>query len=401
MASRSPESTILKKLLFTIALTAAIMMPAASEQADGFYVLCYHAIKEKKDPYSLSPETFRKNIEQLQQNGFTFVTFDDVKNGRIRGLKNVLVTIDDGNESVWDSYFTIMKPAGIKPVLGIYPAVIGKMKYAMTWEQLARLRDEGCYIAAHGYNHMYLSGKYYRENIVQFKKEIYLSKKVLEQKLGISVDTMIYPFGVHSDESLAMLKDAGYKYGFTLDQKRGVVPVADGFHIPRYMMTKPAHKGIIARFIKNTGGGEVLTATVSSDKQVKVIQPPAEKVTIRNYPDRLKKLVINDVIFMPENKIPVTKKQHKKGGTSLKPLTKPVKQGEVREKKIKYFPARENKRMTGGDSKTRDKKHSFLHQVKDFYFTLLQRSSSFITAVKQTAWTKLELVKQKTAELFS
>lgn len=389
-------------LILSFSLTAAIMMPAASEQADGFYVLCYHAIKERKDPYSLSPDTFRKNIEQLQQNGFTFITFDDAKSGRVRGVKNVLVTIDDGHESVWDAYFTIMKPAGIKPVLGIYPAIIGKRKYAMTWEQLKTLRDEGCYIAAHGYNHMYLSSKYYKENIVQFKKEIYLSKKVLEQKLNITVDTMIYPFGVHSNESLTMLKDAGYKYGFTLDQKRAAVPISDGFHIPRYMMTKPAHKGIIARFIKNTGSAEVSAVAVSSsDRQPEIIQPDKERVTIKNYPVMLKKLVINDIIFMPENKTTVTKKQHKKASNTIKPLSKNSKKGDVKDKKIKYFPASKNKKMTGEENKIRDKKQSYLRDMKQFYIDLLQKSSNFIFSLKQTALTKLEQVKQKTAELFS
>lgn len=391
----------MKKLLLSIALAAAILVPAASEQSDGFYVLCYHAIKVKKDPYSLSPDTFKNNIVELQQNGFKFITFNDVKTGNIKGNKNILVTIDDGNESVWDAYYSIMKPAGIKPVLGIYPAVIGKMKYAITWEQLAKLRDEGCYIAAHGYNHMFFSSKYYKENIVQFKKEIYLSKKVLEQKLGVTIDAMVYPFGVHSDESLAMMKDAGYRYGFTLDQKRADIPVADGFHIPRYMMTKPGNKGIIARLIKHADKEGTLVAAVSPDKQVKNSQAVKEKVTIRNYPDRLKKLVINDVVFMPDEKTATIKKHQKNTKTALKPVVKSSKSGETKNKKIKYFPARENKKMTGSESKTPGKKHSFLREVKDFYFTLLQRSSSLITAFKQTAWAKLELVKQKTAELFS
>lgn len=379
-----------------------MLMPAASASTDGFYVLCYHAIKEKKDPYSLSPETFKKNIEQLQQSGFTFITFDDVKNGRIKGNKNILVTIDDGNESVWDAYYRIMKPAGIKPVLGIYPAIIGKRKYVMTWEQVAKLKDEGCYIAAHGYNHMFLSSKYYKEDIVQFKKEIYLSKKVLEQKLGITIDAMVYPFGVHSDESLAMMKDAGYRYGFTLDQKKVRIPIEDGFHIPRYMMTKPAYKGIMAHLIKHADKEETLVASVSSsEKQVKSTQPVKEKVTIRNYPDRLKKLIINDVVFMPDEKPGTIKKQQKHTRTAVKPVVKSTKSGEAKNRKIKYFPARENKKMTGSDSKVQGKKHSFLYEVRDFYFTLLERSSSFVTAFKQTAWAKLEQVKQKTAELFS
>jgi len=32
-----------------------------------------------------------------------------------------------------------MKPMGIKPLLGIYPAIISRMHYAMTWEQVRDL----------------------------------------------------------------------------------------------------------------------------------------------------------------------------------------------------------------------------------------------------------------------
>lgn len=378
-------------------------MPAASASNKGVFVLCYHALKEKKDPYSLSPATFKDEIARLKQNGFTFVSFDDVKNDRITGTKNILVTIDDGNESVYNAYYTIMKPNGIKPVLGIYPAIIGKMNYAMTWDQLKKLRDEGCYIAAHGYNHMYLSSKYYVKDLVQFKKEIHLSKKVLEQKLGITIDTMIYPFGVFSPEAITEMKTAGYKYGFSLVQHLADVPLNDPFNIPRYMLTKPNQKGLIAYFIKS-GAGEGTVASVTAEDKTKagnnVQARERERVTVKNYTHKLKQLVINDIIFMPDAKNTQVKK-HKTSKTTLKSSVKSSKGSDVKNKKVKYFPARENKKMTDRETKPEGKKHSFLQEVKDFYFTLLERSSRLFISFREIAWHKLEQIKQKTSTLFS
>ena len=61
-------------------------------------------------------------------------------NGRITGTKNVLVTIDDGNRSVYEAFQKVFKPNGIRPLLAIYPNIIDKKKYALTWDQLASWR---------------------------------------------------------------------------------------------------------------------------------------------------------------------------------------------------------------------------------------------------------------------
>jgi len=395
----------MKKIITALAIIAAAVIPASPEETKGVYILCYHAIKEKKDPYSLSPATMSEEIKRLKEAGFTFVTFDDVKSGNITGVRNILVTIDDGNESVWDAYRRIMKPNGIKPVLGIYPAIIGRMKYALTWEQLKTLKEEGCYIAAHGYNHMYLSSKYYKENIVQFKKEIYLSKKVLEQRLNMNIDAMIYPFGVFSDEAVMHMKDAGYKYGFSLERHMARIPFTDPFNIPRYMLTKPSQKGTIALIIKKSGESENIASVTGSGKNDKKTIPAPqvkEKVTIKNYPVRLKKLMINDIVFMPESGTDShEKKRETKSKILLKSSVKSKKTDRSKSKNIRYFPAKEHRKMTDRETKKDGEKHSFLLEVKAFYFTLLERSRSIFTAFKEVAWQRLEELRQKTATLFS
>lgn len=269
----------------------------APSYSNGVYILCYHAFLEKKDPYSFTPDQFKDQLNKLKNSGFRFVTFDDVINNKISGNKNILISIDDGNKSVYETYYTIMKPMGIKPLLGIYPAIIGKMKYAMTWEEVKKLSDEGCFIASHGYHHMFLSEKYYNEDQASFKKEIYLSKKVLEQKLNRTIDTMVYPFGVNSPIAISELKNAGYKYGLTIVQGRESLPSKDNFQIRRYLMTKTGQKGVVAHIIKNADAVQTADSTGNSDTiGYSTNSSSSRKLSLVSYPDQIKKFMAANII---------------------------------------------------------------------------------------------------------
>lgn len=247
----------MKKIFRLLIISVLFFTAATPVYSKGVYILCYHAFLEKKDPYSFTSNQFKEQLERLKNNGFKFVAFEDIINDRIEGNKNILVSVDDGNKSAYQAYFGVIKPMGIKPLLAIYPAIINRMNYAMTWEQVKELSDEGCYIASHGYHHMFLSEKYYKSDQTGFKKEIYLSKKILEEKLNKKIETMVYPFGVYSDIAVSELKNAGYKYGMTIEPKMEGLPINNNFQIHRYLMTKPAQKDIIARISKQAENSQI------------------------------------------------------------------------------------------------------------------------------------------------
>ena len=187
-----------------------------------------------------------------------------------------------------------MKPLGIKPVLAIYPAVISRMHYAMTWNQVKELSDDGCYIASHGYYHLFLSEKFYKKSPFDFKKEIYTSKKVLEEKLNRKIETMVYPFGLNCDAAVSESKNAGYKYGMTVVPNVTSLPLDDNFHINRYLMTKPRQKEFITYMIKNSENGAVAETKISPEN-LNTAQAVDEKSSNMNknsvitYPERIKK----------------------------------------------------------------------------------------------------------------
>lgn len=337
----------MKKNAFSIIISLVLFfILAAPSYSKGVYILCYHAFLEKKDPYSFSNDQFRDQLHRLKNSGFTFVSFEDVKNDRLNGNKNILISIDDGNKSVYQAYYSIMKPMGIKPLLGIYPAIIGRMKYAMTWEEVRKLADDGCYIAAHGYHHMFLSEKYYNEDQASFKKEIYLSKKVLEEKLNRKIETMVYPFGVYSPIAISEMKNAGYSYGMTIEPKMASLPFNNNFQINRYLMTKSGHKGIIAHIIKNAGTAQAEASQIAvkngqnSTQDIKQKNSRSGGISITGYPERIRKIVNSNIIAVSAASVPERKKSPK-----FKPFVHPSKSASgSKNKKISLKTEKKNQR---------------------------------------------------------
>ncbi len=240
-------------------LALSVMMgPSAVFAAESSVsVLCYHSFLEKKkmDPFSFTIDELNSQITQLKKEGFRFVSINDVIGGRISGTRNVLVTVDDGNKSVYEAYQKVFRPNGIRPLLGIYPnIIINKKHYALTWEQLAELANGGCDIAAHGYFHLKVNKKLNDKNPAYFKKEIFLVKKVLEEKLNRKITVFVYPFGLRDDLTIKTLREAGYRYAFTINNGRIDIPLGGGdrpYELPRYMVTRTSWKYCFNSVMKN------------------------------------------------------------------------------------------------------------------------------------------------------
>lgn len=204
--------------------------------ANKVYVLVYHTFMGKKIKYDISIEEFKTQLLELKSHGFSFISFDDIKYGKVSGDKNILITIDDGHRTVLDAYYKVLKPLGIKPMLGINTFIIGKKPYVLTWEEIQQLVKEGCSIASHGYFHLFVNDALYTKNYRYFKLEVFESKKVLEERLGVLIDTFVYPFGVVSDIGKQALSQAGYKYAFTIKWGSVTLPLShNNLELPRYM----------------------------------------------------------------------------------------------------------------------------------------------------------------------
>jgi peptidoglycan/xylan/chitin deacetylase (PgdA/CDA1 family) len=226
--------------LILVCSLSLIVLNCAHAADQKVFVLCYHSfLGNKRFAGDVSMQELRVQMDYFKDKGFQFVSFSDILKGTVKGSHNILIVIDDGNESVYRAYHDVFKPRHIKPVLAIYPGIIGKKSYALTWEQLKELSQDECDIASHGFYHLHLNQKLYDKDKSAFMKEINGSKEFLEKKLNVKVVAMAYPNGIQSEITKKMLKEAGYKCAFTIKWGPLLSPLSinkDPYELPRYMI---------------------------------------------------------------------------------------------------------------------------------------------------------------------
>lgn len=211
-------------------------------------VLCYHTFIGKEGVNTdFTPSAFSNQIEVMKGLGYRFVSFDDIAAGNVSGTSNILITIDDGNRTVKKIYDSVLMPSGIKPILFIYPAIIGRVRYALKYKDLTKFESEGAKIAGHGYYHLFINQKLFNSDEASFDKEIFKSRSTLEENLKTNISVFAYPFGSFSEITEETLKKAGFQYAFSLRHGYLEVPLSrnnDPYNLPRYMVTKTSWNSI-------------------------------------------------------------------------------------------------------------------------------------------------------------
>jgi peptidoglycan/xylan/chitin deacetylase (PgdA/CDA1 family) len=112
---------------------------------DAVPVLTYHHISSK-DGY-LSPTAFAEQMAMLHEAGFTSIGADQFKaflrDGAPLPRKPVLITFDDGIESVWTQADPVLKRYGMRAVVFVITSQIGKSVYYLNQEQLRAVAASG------------------------------------------------------------------------------------------------------------------------------------------------------------------------------------------------------------------------------------------------------------------
>jgi len=204
-------------------------------------VLCYHRFEDnKRDPLATSPIDFRSQMKQLKDDGIAVISMKDFLAWR-RGEKSIprkscIITIDDGYISGYNVAWPILKEFGYPFTMFIYTNYVNVGGKSMTWEQLEQMRDAGVDIECHTVSHHDLrhapKGQDYP---TWLHNEIYTSKDILEQKLGIKIVAFAFPYGTHNEQVRKMATEAGFQAQFTVyGQHMGIDAPAD--QIGRYAL---------------------------------------------------------------------------------------------------------------------------------------------------------------------
>jgi peptidoglycan/xylan/chitin deacetylase (PgdA/CDA1 family) len=211
----------------TVPLSPRHLLGVTSDAVQTVPVLCYHRFGNGTSKMIVSPARFEAQLEYLARNGYNVVRLDDLRafmdGDRALPAKSVVITIDDGYESVHRHAFPLLKKYGFPATLFVYSDFIGA-RDALSWAQLEEMARSGLVdLQAHSKTHRNMAERHPAETDEAYRSSIELElrtpRSVLERRLsdaGVRVRHFAYPYGSANDVVLEAMQRAPYELGVTV-----------------------------------------------------------------------------------------------------------------------------------------------------------------------------------------
>lgn len=213
-------------------------------------ILAYHRFGlTVRDSMTVRLATFEWQLRYLHEHHYRVVSLRSVV-AHLRGEGpapppcSVVITADDGHESVFTDMLPMIRKYQVPVTIFVYPSAISNASYAMTWQQLQALRDSDLVdIQSHTYWHpnfatekRRLSPSAYREFATM---QLCKSRNVLRDRLGGTSNLVAWPFGIHDKELSSIARSCGYEAGVTLEAR--LLKSTDHLMaLPRFLVTDTA-----------------------------------------------------------------------------------------------------------------------------------------------------------------
>lgn len=182
-------------------------------------ILTYHNFtKDIGSSYSINIIEFEKQLDYLATHNYSVISLSELLKGLRNGQlppKPVVITIDDGFKSTFTLAYPVLKKYNFPATLFIYTNFIEKNSNSLTWGEIKEMTENNLEIGSHTLSHcnllQYKENENYENYLARIKKEIFLSKEILESKIGGKVKFFAYPYGVYSPTIKNLVIQADYE----------------------------------------------------------------------------------------------------------------------------------------------------------------------------------------------
>jgi len=194
-------------------------------------ILMYHSISDNlfgmSHPYyqiNTLPALFSQQMRWLRNSGYRTMGLEEAWVGLESGKdlsKTVVLTFDDGYRDFYTDALDVLKQCGFTATIFLttdrirkHSACIEGADY-LTWSEVRTLHEEGMHFGSHTVTHADLRSLYPD----QLEYELGRSKEIIEQNLGMPVDSFSYPFAFPEEDKNFMrfledfMKNIGFEYG--------------------------------------------------------------------------------------------------------------------------------------------------------------------------------------------
>lgn len=232
-------------------------------------IIALHGIQP--DPvgrYEVSTSNFEYLLSLLKSNGYKTITFTDLLNYLDYGIslpdKAVIITSDDGYQSVYQYAFPLLKKYGYTMTLFLSTGYIGESetdrrkdefnrknptlptRSMLIWPEVQEMAKYGIEFQSHGVTHTNFLNLDKEDSL----NELLVSKSTIESHIHKPVFIIAWPFSGYDKSDLELLNVAGYRgaaiYGGGVEDLRSI----DLYRINRVRIESPISRTEYAKLLR-------------------------------------------------------------------------------------------------------------------------------------------------------
>lgn len=215
-------------------------------------VLVYHSVHRTQPNTNTKPEMFKDHIEWLTDccEVVPLAEIPERATAASGSRPCVAITFDDGFANNYEHALPVLLDHGVAATFFITTGLVNGDERVtarfsrllgiaqdevrgLSWRQLQEMRAEGMSIGAHTVTHPNL-GELGPDDT---RRELELSKRELEDRLGSTVRSFAYPFGKpkhhFTETTIRQVQELGFSHAVAVHH-RGVLPGDRRFCIPRF-----------------------------------------------------------------------------------------------------------------------------------------------------------------------
>lgn len=222
------------------------MASTATRPAAALPVLMYHHVSPTPGLVTLSPEVFRKQMEQLARGGWHSVGCAELEAflaGRPLPAKSVMITFDDGYLDNFVHAHPVLASLGLHAVMFVVTGWLGdgpvrpghqscpgheecKLRIAsgdadgviVRWSEVEAMQAAGTF-EFHSHTHSHTRWDRQIEDPVArrdaLSEDLHQSRQILKSRLGFDDRHLCWPQGYFQDDYLPVAKEQGFDHLYT------------------------------------------------------------------------------------------------------------------------------------------------------------------------------------------
>lgn len=257
LSNYSPSEIHAKQKELKFAENSALALNYHRVRSDNFFdkLLYYSSNSKELKSYSISKSKFENQIKWLKAHDAHFLTEKELIKYKESGnfpKKSVWINFDDMDASIYKNAYPILKKHNVPATGFVITNRVGTKNFhnlnLITLDQLNEMKASGFW-EFNSHTHDLHSLKKNKSLMVsasniKLENDIKNSNSYLKKHFSNQNDSIAYPYGEISDENITSLKNAGIKYGYTLEDK-AITPNDNNYYIPRILMNDDTFNKLI------------------------------------------------------------------------------------------------------------------------------------------------------------